>query len=255
MKNGPRPEGLPTANIRSLYLDPENVLWIGSYDTGMARFKDGKFTHYDTKIGLFNDGAFQILEDAEQRFWINSNRGIYRVDKKELNEFAAGTRTSITSVAYGKSDGMLNVEGNGGRSPGGIKAADGRLWFPTQDGVAVINPNDIRINSQPPPVIVEDIKIDNQSVAVEALNNALGKAQTDIEIESSRQNFEVQYTAVSFINSENLRFKYRLAGLSDEWIDAGMRRTAYFLMFHREHTFFRLLRPIATAFGTLKDKV
>lgn len=118
-------EGLPTPTIRSLYLDSDGSLWIGSYDSGLARFKDGKFTHYTTRTGLFNDGAFQILEDERRNFWISSNRGIYRVNKDELNEFAEGRRNSITSIAYGKSDGMLNVECNGGRSPGGIKARDG----------------------------------------------------------------------------------------------------------------------------------
>jgi hypothetical protein len=56
-----------------------------------------------------------------------------------LNEFAAGARDTITSLAYGRSDGMLNVESNGGYWPAGVKARDGKLWFPTQDGVAVID--------------------------------------------------------------------------------------------------------------------
>jgi len=221
-------EGLPTPTIRSLYLDADNTLWIGSYDSGMARFKNGKFTHYNTKNGLYNDGAFQILEDDAQSFWISSNRGIYRVNKTELNEFAEGKRNSISSVGYGKSDGMLNVEANGGRMPGGIKSRDGRLWFPTQDGVAVINPSSIKINPKPPPVIIEDIKIDNKSIDVELLNTAISNPQSQIQIVPNQQNFEIQYTALSFINSENLRFKYKLEGLDGDWIDASNRRTAYY---------------------------
>ena len=221
-------EGLPTPTIRSLYLDSDNTLWIGSYDSGMARFKDGKFTHYNTKNGLYNDGAFQILEDERQNFWISSNRGIYRVNKNELNEFAEGKRGSITSVGYGKSDGMLSVEANGGRMPGGIRASDGRLWFPTQDGVAVINPETVKINPQPPPVIIEDIKIDNQSINVETNKSEIRNSKSQIQIEPNQQNFEIQYTALSFINSENLRFKYKLEGLDSNWIDAATRRTAYF---------------------------
>lgn len=221
-------EGLPTPTIRSLYLDADNALWIGSYDSGMARFKDGRFTHYNTNNGLYNDGAFQILEDEQRNFWISSNRGIYRVRKDELNELAEGKRNSITSIGYGKSDGMLNVECNGGRMPGGIKARDGRLWFPTQDGVAVINPLTVKPNPQPPSVIIEGIKIDNQSVSVETLNSALGNSQPPINLTPQQQNFEIEYTALSFINSENLRFKYKLDGLDNEWIDAGTRRTAYY---------------------------
>ena len=154
-------DGLPSRTVRSLYEDADGTLWIGSYDGGLGRFKDGKFTRYNTKTGLPNDGAFQILEDDNRHFWISSNRGIYSVGKDELNEFADGRRANVTAVAYGKSDGMLNAECNGGRSPAGIRTRDGRLWFPTQDGVAVIDPQNIKTNSQPPPVVIESVKIDN----------------------------------------------------------------------------------------------
>jgi signal transduction histidine kinase len=214
-------DGLPSRTVRALYEDAEGTLWIGSYDGGLARFKDGKFTRYDTKTGLPNDGAFQILEDDSRNFWISSNRGIYRVSRDELNDFADGKRNSITSITYDKSDGMLNAECNGGRSPAGIRASDGRLWFPTQDGVAVIDPREIKINSQPPPVVIETVKIDNTDLE-------FNDEKSKIQVEPQQQNFEIIYTALSFINSENLRFKYKLEGLDDEWIDAGTRRLAYF---------------------------
>ena len=101
-------DGLASNTVRALYEDRDGVLWIGTYDGGLGRFKDGQFTRYTTKEGLFNNGVFQILEDARGNFWMSCNRGIYRVSKQELNEFAAGRLAAITSIAYGKSDGMLN---------------------------------------------------------------------------------------------------------------------------------------------------
>ena len=221
-------DGLPSRTIRALYEDAEGALWIGTYDGGLARFKDGKFTAYNSKIGLYTDEAFQILEDDTRNFWISSNHGIYRVNKDELNDFADGKRSSITSVAYGKADGMLNAECNGGRSPAGVKTRDGRLWFPTQDGVAMIDPREIKINSQPPPVVIETVKVDNNDLGFENSDVESGGEESKIQIEPSQQNFEIDYTALSFINSENLRFKYKLEGLDDDWIDAGIRRSAYF---------------------------
>ncbi|MBA4182988.1 MAG: hypothetical protein H0X49_03135, partial [Acidobacteria bacterium] len=228
-------DGLPSRTVRSLYEDADGTLWIGSYDGGLARFKDGKFTRYNTKTGLPNDGAFQILEDDNRNFWISSNRGIYRVNKDELNEFADGRRGRVTAIAYGKSDGMLNAECNGGRSPAGIRARDGRLWFPTQDGVAVIDPREIKVNSQPPPVVIETVKIDNNNVEFrnndvesDSEKSKIQNPESKIQIEPAQQNFEIGYTALSFINSENLQFKYKLEGLDDDWIDAGTRRLAYY---------------------------
>ena len=228
-------DGLPSRTVRALYEEADGTLWIGSYDGGLARFRGGKFTHYNTKTGLPNDGAFQILEDDNRNFWISSNRGIYRVNKDELNDFADGKISRVNSTAYGKSDGMLNAECNGGRSPAGIRASDGRLWFPTQDGVAVIDPREIKTNSQPPPVVIENVRIDNADfdfnqtdVATEKAAAANLNRRSRVQIEPSQQNFEIQYTALSFINSENLRFKYKLEGLDQDWIDAGTRRQAYF---------------------------
>jgi signal transduction histidine kinase/ligand-binding sensor domain-containing protein len=228
-------DGLPSRTVRALYEEADGTLWIGSYDGGLARFKEGKFTRYNTKTGLPNDGAFQILEDDNRNFWISSNRGIYRVSKDELNAFADGKISRVNAISYGKSDGMPNAECNGGRSPAGIRAHDGRLWFPTQDGVAVIDPREIKVNSQPPPVVIESVRIDNTDSNINKADGgsdengaAISNSQPRIQIEPSQQNFEINYTALSFINSENLRFKYKLEGLDDEWIDAGTRRHAYF---------------------------
>src|SRR4029453_9226519 len=95
------------------------------------------------------------------------NRGIYRVRKQELNDFAEGKLRSIYSVAYGKSDGMLNAECNGGRWPAGLRARDGRLWFPTQDGAAVIDPETMQANPQPPSLLIESFLLDREPVAID----------------------------------------------------------------------------------------
>ena len=224
-------DGIRDKNVYPIYEDRAGTLWIGSYDGGLARFKDGKFTRYDTKTGLPNDGAFQILEDENRNFWISSNRGIYRVNKDELNDFADGKISRVNSIAYGKADGMLNAECNGGRSPAGIRARDGRLWFPTQDGAAVIDPQAVTANPKPPPVVIETIKIDNVLIAeceLRTVNCGFDREKSVINIAPDQQSFEISYTALSFINSENLRFKYKLENLDTDWVDAGTRRTAYF---------------------------
>jgi signal transduction histidine kinase/ligand-binding sensor domain-containing protein len=211
-------DGLPSDNIRAIYEDHDGVIWIGSYDGGLGRLKDGKFTRYTERNGLFNNGVFQILEDERGNLWMSCNRGIYRVSKQDLNAFADGKRTTITSVAYGKADGMLNVECNGGMWPAGIKTNDGKLWFPTQDGVAVIDPKTVRINPQPPPVVIEAVLIDRIPTSI----------QNSLSIPPGKENLEIEYTALSFIRSEQIRFRYRLQGLDSNWIDAGSRRTAYY---------------------------
>jgi hypothetical protein len=94
----------------------------------LFRVKKNQITNINSAKGLFSDGVFCILEDDDGWFWMNSNQGIYRVKRDELNKFADGQVTSVNSVSYGPDDGLLNVEGNGGRQPAGLKASDGKLW-------------------------------------------------------------------------------------------------------------------------------
>ena len=228
LKGWTKNEGLPSETIRSLHRDDDGTLWIGSYDGGLARFRDGRFSAFTMTSGLFNDGVFQILEDDSRNFWISSNHGIYRVRRDDLNRFAEGQISTITSIAYGISDGMKSFECNGGRSPAGMRARDGKLWFPTQDGVSVIDPQNIVVNPKPPPVVIEEVRVDNQSIDPVALYSVIHDPTSGITIAPDRNNFEVEYTALSFINSNNSRFKYKLVGLESDWVDAGTRRTAYY---------------------------
>jgi signal transduction histidine kinase/streptogramin lyase len=211
-------DGLPSANIWSFYEDNDGALWIGTYDGGLARFKGGKLTIYTVKDGLFDEGVFRILEDAHGYFWISCSRGVYRINKRDLNAFAAGDLKKITSTAYGKIDGMLDIECNGGVEPSGIKTRDGKLWFPTRNGVAVIDPESVVHDSVPPLVMIESSQVDNVTIPV---NVAL-------RIPPSRPNVEISYTAPNFINAAQTHFKYRLEGLDSDWVDAGERRIAYY---------------------------
>jgi ligand-binding sensor domain-containing protein len=221
-------DGLPGATVRALRLDPDGTLWIGTYDSGLGRFKDGRFTRYTTKDGLFDDGVFQILEDDGDRLWMSGNRGIARVNRQELIDFAEGRRKAITALAYNKSDGMPSAECNGGRWPAGVRTRDGKLWFPTMAGLAMIDPAGVQTNPQPPPVVIEAMRVNNQPVSTDSWEAALQQPQRALEILPGQDNFEIAYTALSFINSENIRFRYRLEGADAEWVEAGTRRTAYF---------------------------
>ncbi len=211
-------EGVASNRIRSLYEDADGTLWLGSYDDGLSRFRDGRFFNYKVEHGLFNNGVFQTLEDRRGYFWISCNKGIYRVSRRELNDFADGRVSRINSVAYGKQDGMRNVECNGGRLPAGIIARDGKFWFPTQEGVAVVDTEAAHLNPQAPPVLIEAVTLERTPVDF----------QRGVTVEPGQRDLEISYTGLSYVKPEQVRFKYRLEGLRDEWVEAGTRRTAYF---------------------------
>ncbi|HEX6279984.1 MAG TPA: two-component regulator propeller domain-containing protein [Pyrinomonadaceae bacterium] len=211
-------DGMSSGFVRSLYEDEEGILWIGTYDSGLMRYKDGKFMSIQNKDGLYGDGVFCILED-QGWFWMSNNQGIFRVRRNELNDFADGRVNLVYSASYGPGDGLTNVEANGGRQPAGIKSSDGKLWFATAGGLALIDLKDAYGEAKRPEVLIEDATID-QDLTV--------RGGSELTLDPTRSLIEVNYTAFDFMHAKDIRFRYKLEGLDDEWTNAGTRRTAYF---------------------------
>jgi ligand-binding sensor domain-containing protein/signal transduction histidine kinase len=211
-------DGLSNDAVISLYEDSDGTLWIGTNGGGLNRMKDGQLTAYTTRNGLLDDVVYRILEDGRKNLWLSCRKGIFHIDKKELDEFAQGRIPSITPVAYGTADGMITRECSGGGDPAGWRGSDGKLWFPTIKGVAMIDPERIKTNAQPPPVVIEQIRINDQPIPL----------RDRIELPPGTTRFDLYYTAPSFVAPEKVRFKYKLDGFDKDWIDSGTRRIAYY---------------------------
>jgi len=211
-------EGLPDNNIRTIFEDSSGSIWVGTYDGGIGWLRDGKWISFNKRRGLFDNGAFQILEDNKKRFWISSNRGIYRVDQEQLTAVADGREAMVSSVSYGRADGMLSAECNGGGWPSGVKDANGSLWFPTQIGIAIVDPVKMLVVSQPPRVQIDSFRIDQQ----EPINTRTAF------LKPGQINLEIDYTALSYTKPEQVSFRYKLDGVDDDWQKVGFRRTAYY---------------------------
>lgn len=210
--------GLANDHVWSIYEDTGGVLWLGTFDAGLMRLKDGRFTSYTMEHGMYNNGVFQILEDERGNLWMSCYRGLYSVRKQQLDDFAAGRVATITSTAFGKADGMLTPDCNGSRQPSGIKSRDGKLWFTTVKGLAVVTPNEATSNPLPPSVQIEEIRIDNKQI------DSLVGGGRGIQMLPGQYNLEIHYTGISFMKAEQIRFRYKLIGQDQDWVDAGTRR-------------------------------
>jgi ligand-binding sensor domain-containing protein/tRNA A-37 threonylcarbamoyl transferase component Bud32 len=213
--------GLQHNHVTSLHEDAEGTLWVGTSGGGLHRYRNGVFTAYTTKHGLHDDRIFRILEDAQGDLWMSSNRGVFRVRKQELDDFAQGKRAQISSTVFGAADGMRSAECNGEAQPAGWKARDGRLWFPTIKGVVVIDPARIPRNLLPPPVVLEETRVDGQF-------STGGSASSALEVPPGSDTLDFQYTALSLVYPQHVRFKYRLEGFDRDWVDAGTARAAHY---------------------------
>jgi signal transduction histidine kinase/ligand-binding sensor domain-containing protein len=206
-------DGLSGNHIRCLYEDEAGALWIGTSDAGLTRFKDGRFTAVTVRDGLHDQGVFALLDDAQGNFWISCNRGIYRVSRRELNEFAEGRLRRVSSTVFGKKDGMPDIECNGGSQPPAVRTEDGRLWFPTQKGVVALDPAALP-PAVPPPAAIEACLLDREPVA----------HQNGVRVSPDNDSLEIQFTSVNFSFPDQVRFRYQMSGLDKDWVEAGARR-------------------------------
>ncbi|MDX2032599.1 MAG: two-component regulator propeller domain-containing protein [Blastocatellia bacterium] len=208
--------GLANETVTALYEDADGVLWIGTRGGGLNRFRDGRFTQFTLKDGLPDDVIHHILEDDAGYLWMSSNKGVIRVSREELNARQAGETRPINQLLYGTADGMETRECSGGGSPAGWKTRDGRLWFATVKGAAVIDPLHLRLNAQPPAVVIEQVVVDEQPLSLAA----------PVDVPPGKARIEFYYAGLSFAAPAKVAFKYRLEGFDPDWIDAGTRRVA-----------------------------
>ena len=117
---------------------------------------------------------------------------------------------------------------SGGFQPGVCKTADGRLWFPTAKGLAVIDPRGFTTNTVPPPVVIEELLVEGQPVIAVNRGQAPGPIQEGLQIPAGKERFELRYTGLSFTAPDKVRFKYKLEGLEKDWVDAGTKRVAQY---------------------------
>ena len=200
-------DGYDGGHTLSFYQDRAGQLWIGMYGGGLYRYKDGVFAVIRARDGLYDNLAYQILEDDLGNLWMSGNKGVYRASLQELNAFADGKTSGVRSFAYGTADGMLSRDCNGA-NPAGLKARDGRLWFPTTKGIVVVDPR--QFEQRPPVVVIEGLSVDGRTLSEDEA----------VRLRPGEENLEIQYTALSWNRAPQVMFEDQLV----DWITTGSMR-------------------------------
>jgi signal transduction histidine kinase/ligand-binding sensor domain-containing protein/DNA-binding NarL/FixJ family response regulator len=208
-------EGLVNNEVECIYEDENGVLYIGTRG-GLSRLAGGRFTNFTTKDGLIDSDVRVILEDNSGYLWLAGRAGISRINKKELSDFARGQTNKIYPLHLDEKDGMKNPW-----CKDGTKTRDGRLWFATDMGVAVIDTGNIKKNTLPPPVVIEEMKVDGELIEMKGKREGL-------LIPPGKKRIEFYYTGLSFIKPRQGKFKLKLAGYDNDWIDVGNARSTIY---------------------------
>jgi ligand-binding sensor domain-containing protein/signal transduction histidine kinase len=207
--------GMPAA-VEAIYEDRDGYVWIGTRRDGLFLYKDGRLTQYTTQSGLYDNLVGTLLEDGNGYFWMTCNKGIFRVSRQELLDVAAGRRATVASRVFDTADGMKNRECDFGQ--GRWKGRDGRLWFATVGGVAVIDPARLASDSEPARMRIEQLAVDGDELATDP-PPTLGYGKRHVEF---------RFVGLSLSAPSRVRYRYRLEGFDGDWIDGGDSRTAHY---------------------------
>lgn len=232
----PLPDRSTATPVLALLEDREGNLWIGTEGLGLMRWNGRKLSSCSSQDGLFSDTIFEIVDDDYGYLWMSCLAGVFRVSKKDFEDFDREKRRSIGCVSFGKADGMSTAQCNGVAKPAGWKAKDGRLWFPTTHGLVVVDPRRVPAAQMPPPVLIEEVIADKRIQRVQFKARASDRSAPAISnVESEilnlapgRGEVEFRYTAFSFRAPEKCQFKYQLEGVDSDWVHSGSRRAAYY---------------------------
>lgn len=186
-------------------------IWICT-GSGISRLRNGHFINYNTSNGLGSNSVFQVIKDYTDTVWFTSNRGIGSVKLSQFNSVADDKEDRLSVRYYGRSDGIRS----GGVTATSLSMKDniGRIWFTLTDGFATYDPlkvtNRTRAN-----LLVQDYSIDNKTYSYSG---------QEIIVPPNAKRLALKYSALSFVSSELMQYRYMLAGFESDYSSWSINR-------------------------------
>jgi len=215
-------DGLGAGRISDFQLDDDGTLWI-STEGGLSRLKNNRLATLTSKNGLPCDTVHWSIEDNDHSMWLYTACGLVRIARSELDAWAAAVdkgrdkKPAIQVTVFDSSDGVRSLSDAGHYHPQVAKTPDGRIWFLPWDGVSVIDPHHLPFNKIPPPVHIEKVTADDKTY--DLLNGTHLPAQI--------RNLDIDYTALSLVVPEKVRFRIKLEGQDKDWRELTDRHVQY----------------------------
>ncbi len=190
-------------NVRSLCLDKNGNLWVGTNGGGLNRYnkEQDNFTHFTKANGLPDDRIYTLVCDNNGMLWMGTNHGLSRFNPMDFS-----------CKNFSEKDGIQNYEYNTGAA---IKLKDGTLLIGGITGYNIIDPDKIENKKLIPPVVISSFKIFDKEIPI-------GNGQLNLNYDENRLSFE--FAALSYFRNQKNRYAYMLEGVDPDWIFSDTRR-------------------------------
>ena len=206
-------KGLGAGSVTNLQVEKDGALWAAT-DSGLSRMKNGHFATLDRENGLPCDPIHWMIRDDEGSFWLDTPCGLLRLARSEIDAWTLGvdngraTSLVLHPKVFDNSDGVREHEqAYRPFNPPITKTLDGRIWFVSSDGLSVIDPRHLPFNKVSPPVHIERI----------TANDKTYDTSNGLHLPPRIRDLKIDYTALSFVVPEKVRFRYQLEGQDRNW--------------------------------------
>jgi ligand-binding sensor domain-containing protein len=210
--------------IDTIFEDADGTMWVGS-TAGLWRIRNHQAEHFGEREGLPAQRVMGITQSADGALWLAVDRGrlnrsrraaLVRLHPSDIDRHVRA-KTPLTGYKiYDAVDGLAGVAIGTATA---ARSADGSLWFAIGGSLTVVDPRQIADQQQhDAPARIVTATIDDRPV-VPAGSTALPAGTRKVQID---------YTALRLTAPGQIRFRYRLDGFDQAWVDAGARRQAYY---------------------------
>jgi signal transduction histidine kinase/ligand-binding sensor domain-containing protein len=163
------------------------------------------------KEGLPGNAVLDLLTDEEDNLWVVTASAIARITREQWKAYAEGRSSRIDPEVFTETDGLKSRYILPLNQVTATRAHDGRLWFATIKGPAVVDPR--LAATQPAQAVLDGVAVDDQHYLA-----------GDLKVSPGRHRITFSYTAPATVAPEQDRFRYRLMGWDHEWVNAGPSR-------------------------------
>jgi PAS domain S-box-containing protein len=133
------------------------------------------------------------------------------------DKLLSGIVKAVDVREYNQADGLVSTEGVK-RSRSVVSDSAGRIWFSLSHGLSVVNPSQINDNSVSALPHIEAISADDNTANLAAF----------VQIPPSPRRITFDYTGLSLMVPERIRFRYFLEGFDSSWSQPVAAREAVY---------------------------
>ena len=204
--------------IQAILVEDGGPLWLATDGNGLGAIVGGRYRELTTAHGLLDDSLSQIMPDGLGYFWFASSRGVFRVSRRELDDWLEGRIQGVHAIDLGVEEGLKGMACLGMFQPAACRSRDGRLWFATRRGVLTFDPATAIRETPPPPVFINEIIHDDRPLTLDP--------DRPLRLSADMRKIAFRFAVLCFSAPERVQVRYRLHGFDDDWMTDGAGRMA-----------------------------